>query len=279
MIPVLLCALGCFAAAPKVWLTYRWKRLAGPVTQNPPPLPTPKAATPRWVWLLVVVIFGACLYSLNEGQKPKGQPEPAKSTKLWLAMACLGSVVLIVLGTLLARNRDPVSKRAYRRGLDGDVAGAIDELHREILDQGPTGDRINTLVVLMLKHEDYQAATEWARKGLALAPDLDFLRSNFALALLKTGQAAEAQAVYAELASRENAHFVFALNHADALTQLGRLDEAENQLQVAEAKLRGTFYVGGRGTRAQVRTSIAEGRAKIAAARGAKDATGLFPDL
>ena len=279
LIPVLLLALVCFAAAPKVWLTYRWKRLAGPVKPKPKlagaSLPSP--TTPRWVWFVVLIVFGSCLYFLAPKRAFKGDPQPQPAPSGWLCLGAIGFVVAVIAIQWM-RQRDPVWNRIYRRALDGDLAGAIAELHHEILDQGPTANRINGLVVLLHQNKDHPAAVEWARKGLALAPDNDALRSNFALALVESGQAAEAEPIFAEMAARDNANLVYITNYAHTLTKLGRYDEAQGQLQAAEARL-ATILLATRGYKPQIRGIIAELRVKIAEARGLKDASELFPEL
>lgn len=281
LIILLLFALACFAAAPKVWLTYRRKRLAGPIKPKPAGASRPSPSIPPWVWVVVIGIFSVALYTMAPRKKPNPGNDPPPVSTGWLCLGPVAVVLFIAVPIAIQRRRyhDPVVERTHRRALDGDVEGAIAELHHEILDRGPTANRINGLVLLLFQNKDFPAAVEWARKGMALAPNRIDLRANFALALIETGQAAEAEAIYAEMIAQDDSQYIYFLNLASALVALGRLDEAENRLQVAEEKLRATRYLTTKDVKAPVREAIAIVRVKIAEARGLKDATGLFPEL
>jgi hypothetical protein len=264
---------------------YRRKELDGPGKPAAPasgPVSNP-IRTRTWVAILFVTGLAVYVLAPEERARPAGRPRARRPALAgWICLGSIGIVVAYVaavIGIRWLRYRDPVLDRINRRAREGDVDGAIAELHHEILDRGPTANRINALVVLLVQNKDHPAAAEWARKGLALAPDRVDLRSNFALALLESGQASEAEAIYAEMIARNATQPVYFLNHASALVALGRLDEAESQLRLAEQKLDSTYYLTTQDVKGPFREAIATVRAKIVEARGAKDPTGLFPDL
>jgi tetratricopeptide (TPR) repeat protein len=197
-----------------------------------------QAATPPWVWLLLLSSFGLIFYQFVP-KREGPNPPPTPMFQHWL----LPVVVVIVIWILafafqFFRIFDPGVRRANKRALAGDLDGAIEDLREHIEDKGPTQVRVNALGLLMLQRERWAEAAALFRKAVEIGGSKGVCQANLGLALLKGGKPAEALPVLEEALhigpQAPVMTCLVGLHTCLALAELGRWDEAHEQFRVAE---------------------------------------------
>lgn len=268
-----------------LWLYVRRLRNA---EEGPPPKPTREeaiaqgTAVPAWGWLLVVAtIAGITFFWRPEGRKPGAAPPPnggGLSPALWICPGAFAAMVALAFGAAYVRYRragGPAIARAFRKSEGGDVDGAIADIRGEIERRGDDVQRLNALGMLLVKQGDPGAAIAEFKAAMALAPDQRVVKQNLAIAIQEAGDPASAEAILAELIADPGLDSKLILcNHAQVLIVLGRLDEAETQLDRAEEILAAETSLVQRRLNRAYPAMIAGARSRLAEARGVPKATG-----
>ncbi len=198
-----------------------------------------QSAAPAWLWLFVISSFGLIFWMFVPKHEGPNRP-PASTSRTWV----LALVVALVVWALAFALRffgtfDPGVRRANKRALAGDLDGAIEDLRKQIEDKGPTQVRANALGLLLMHRKLWDEAAALFRKAEEIGESKGMCQANLGLALLKGGKPAEALPVL-----QEALHIgpqapvmtcLVGLHTCLALAELGRWDEAHEQLRVAEA--------------------------------------------
>ena len=170
-------------------------------------------------------------------ERPNPRPEPIS----WTAVLVLVVGLLAGLGLVafqILRSFDWGVRRASKRAHAGDLDGAIEDLREQIEFKGPTQFRVNALGVLLLRGERWAEAAALYRKSEAIGEFKGVFQANLGLALLKSGQPAEALSVLQEavhIGPRAPAMTcLVGLRSALALAELSRWEEAHEQFRAAE---------------------------------------------
>jgi tetratricopeptide (TPR) repeat protein len=258
---------------------------AGPKPAAAPAKPsaaTSKSGDRPWVvWYVLIVFFALMIYTIAGARKrgPAGEPPRGIAISGW---ACVGAVVAVIVPIVVVfyvipylKYRDRAVTRAIRQANDGDLDGAIRELEAEVLANRSSANRANGLGVMLMMQEDWPGACARFREAIELDPERVDLRHNEAIVLMKMGRAAEAEARLAVLASANPREPTILANHAKALIDLGRLDEAVRRISEAEEALSHVKILSLRVVRGIIQGDIDLVKTKLAESRGFKDVTGL----
>jgi energy-coupling factor transporter transmembrane protein EcfT len=206
-----------------------------PPEPEPEPSPKPEPAEntiqlPPWTWLVVIGLTGFIIVTAR-----------IPGATRWLLVLFIAAPVVLVatiVGVAWWRVYDAAVNRAMRRSRDGDLEGAIGELRDLIEDRGFTASRANALGLLLCEKSECAEAEILFRKVLAQRPKDLFVKANLGFTLWKQGRLEDAELVLREVASHENVHVVAHCNFCQLLLDLGRLDEAAEELTRAEHSLR-----------------------------------------
>lgn len=215
-----------------------------------------------------------------------GMPVSEGATAYLLA---LGAFAAITVGLTLLHSlyqnwkfsdRDVNACLATAQG--GDPERAIAELKAIIQSKGPSVNRLNGLGLLHASRESWDEALAAFDEAIRLGGRRSYLLGSRAVMLWKTGRFDEAEATLVAAIGKNRQDYQLAINHANFLVDLGRLDEARAELDRAEAIYRQIgFVLAGKATRDaiehQFREQVDSVRARLAAVSPEKkdDLTGL----
>jgi tetratricopeptide (TPR) repeat protein len=173
------------------------------------------------------------------------QPRLTAAYGTWGKMAGWGGLFVIIwIGTFLwmLSQRDAVAARAQQMARQGDVDGAIAMLQQAIDQQQPNAQRVAMLGALLGQAKRYpEAAAMFAQAQQLPGGATPANAVARAIMMGKTGDAAAAAATLAEIESLRNAspqEGGYALAAATLLLDLGRVDEAREQLRQGEELLK-----------------------------------------
>ena len=230
-----------------------------------------QSTTPPWLWLFLISSLGLIFWKFvpkHEGPNPP----PAPTSRTWV----LALVVALIVGVLafaitFFRLFDPGVRRANKRALAGDLDGAIEDLREQIEAKGPTQVRANALGLLLMHRKLWAEAAVLFRKAEEIGGSKGVCQANLGLALLKGGKPEEALPVLQEaLRIGPQAPVMtclVGLHTCLALADLGRWDEAHEQLRVAQEAAGG---LSKRNAPRSTRSSSNAGRSCAAASRQAE---------
>jgi tetratricopeptide (TPR) repeat protein len=195
-------------------------------------------ATPPWVMLLMIATFAFIFWQfIPQKDRPRLPLEP--TTQSW-AFPLVGGLAAagVAFAIQFFRLYDPAVRRANKRALAGDLEGAIADLREQIEAKGPTGARASALGLLLIQSERWAEAVPLFQKAEELGAVKGVCQANRGFALLKGGKPAEALPVLRQ-ALDHGPHVpvmkcLVCLHTCLALAELGRWDEAREQLRVAE---------------------------------------------
>ena len=237
-----------------VFILLRRQRTAG----------TGKTSGMQRVFMTIVLIAGALAVAFAVASEWAGRGRAADALILRFAVM-LPILLFVVLGgmvlVLWLRHRDPIASHALSRAGEGDVDGAIRDLLDEAALKGQTAHRANALGTLYLEKEEYREALGRFDEAERLGYDRTVCRANRANALRKMGRVAEAAALFEELCAEKPDEPVLAGMYCLALADLGRMEEAREQLRRAE--LPPSTVVLGRAHREGVEKMLRECRERV----------------
>ncbi len=203
------------------------------------PMPSKTPRTHSLAWTILIFAVGALLY-FQSHRNPQAEPrgEARSPTIVLVLVLVLGSVAIIVAiyagPFLLAYLHNRAVDRFFKRSNEGDPEGAIAALREEIASKGATALRVNSLGVLLVSQQRWEEGDEQFREAVRLSgrktPQLD----NHALATWKLGRAEDSAAIFAEIEALGPLQLVSASNYCRVLVDLGRIEEACEQLAHAE---------------------------------------------
>lgn len=169
-------------------------------------------------------------------------PPPSQEFGRRVGLICGVAAALGMLAIFWLRARwlyhDPVVAEATKIGMAGDWPAAERLLRDGIERKGQTPKLAHGLGVALVAQEKWAEALKWFECAEESAGPLARMsRGNKALVLWKLGRPAEAAGILAELRVREPNDIRYACNYSRILAELGRRDEARQQLTEAEILL------------------------------------------
>jgi tetratricopeptide (TPR) repeat protein len=199
-----------------------------------------KEAGPRmsraWAaFALAVIAFAVIAAVIASRPGPIGAAVNRAMLYLAFAPLVLLALLLVLILVQWLKFRDPYANRAFVRAGEGDIDGAIRELVEVVEIRGQTGHRANALGVLTLQKGEYAKSLEWFGEAERLGYNAKVCRANRAVALRKMGRAEEAVELFQDLVSDASDDPTLAGLYCLALADVGRFNEARDQLLRAEA--------------------------------------------
>jgi Tetratricopeptide repeat len=224
------------------------------------PVPEPKKSTPPWIWVFLIAVVALFTYVLSP-RRPGGAPDPGPYPAWMVPVIIVGLPVVtfvVLIGYQLYRNYDRAATRALKRGQAGDTAGAIAELRAAIEKSMSPEDRsdetastnpyaapaprrkgsavrANALGALLSIREEWAEAYEWFVRAEEFGGRQAIYLGNQGLMLWKMGRAEEAAVLLEEACSLAPLDALQPCNLGQIFFDLGRIEEARQQLATAEA--------------------------------------------
>jgi hypothetical protein len=222
----------------------------------------PRASTPPWVWLFLAVVVAFITYSTAGSPRPGRAPAP-QPAPIWMVLACLFGTIIVMVVVLIGRQfyqqYDRAASRALKRGQAGDTAGAIAELQDAMGLRKPSEARPGeqtapwnpysaplprrnrsavrsyTMGLLHFMREEWPEAYQWFLEAEEVGGRQAHYLGNQGVMLWKMGRSDEAVVLLEAACSGAPQDVVQPCNLGLVLVDLGRLDEAREQLARAEA--------------------------------------------
>lgn len=188
-----------------------------------------------WLWYVLIGVVALITFLIRPTGKVGPQaPSGASPWALFIAPAVLLGLFAVCLLISWLRHRDPIIARALKRADGGDVDGAIGELRGGIETRGAKPNRLNALGCLYLQKDAPQDALGWFLEAEDRGGRRPVFQVNRAVALRKLGRLEESAAILGDVCSRVEKEPAFACLYCHVLADLGRRDEASDQLRRAE---------------------------------------------
>jgi len=260
-------------------LNDRRERRAGRAhLSKPKTAQTPQTRPFAWVLVIILFLIGTLVYSVSPVDpkaKPRGQAGPPIITLLfWSAVAIIVAVYAGLF--LLAYLRNRAVNRFFERANKGDPDGAIAALRGEIASKGATALRLNSLGLLLASQQRWEEGDEQFREVIRLYGRRTPQLNHHALATWKLGRTEESAALFAEIAALGPLDMVGACQYSRVFAELGRSDEAREQLAHAELQY-GRIIGAAASVRSILLNELQECRDAVAGLAGGKkdDLSGL----
>jgi tetratricopeptide (TPR) repeat protein len=204
-------------------------------------------------WILLVFVCGVGLLAWrfttpadrNFDREARDHPIRPGSLSLVpvLLIGALPVIVISIIAFLTLRHYDRDVNRVARRANEGDLDGAIDELRRQIEVKGLSASKANLLGCLLVNRKDWNGARHMFDEAERLGMNADLLRANRAMASWKSGELEEALRLLTEGALVKPGDVTTRCNLCLLLAEMGRTDEARNQLERIEVLHKDTYFI------------------------------------